>query len=288
MLGSDEIELPFFFSKFGHKWQHFRTEIVEGNTSKHLPRTVAFTVVITSKSYDPERYAAITKVLADAYKGPGGVGNLLTGFLSIFRTGNWEAGSYGKFILADYDVRKAYFASSIKDVIVMFGLEVILLWVAMLLRKKVVVYSDRLSTLLPVVRAAPLFVWHRQNWGLLRPFVTMTDAELADMSGCGAVVAGFTDARIKSRSDLFDILIDIPSQSILVGENSKADFALGSYHKEIALLLTKTAEDAETTDQAIVKTITMKVHLLPSFFFLLSSLSLFIYIFFLYAFGVDV
>jgi len=253
-LGSDEIELSFSFSKFHSKWQHFRTQLITEASNKVLPRTVAFTIVLTSKHFDPERYSAISKVLANKYAETGETISILTGFLSIFRSGN-----FGKFVLSDFsDQRKAFFAYSIKEVIKMFGLEVILLWVAMLLKKRVVVYSDRLSALMNVVRTTPLFVWHRQNWGLLRPYVTVSDVELNDLKQCGTFVAGFTDQQIKTNEQLYDVFVDIPSQSITVADHAKGDFVLGSYHKEIAMLLTKSAENDEQTDQQLVKAITQK------------------------------
>ncbi len=57
--------------------------------------------------------------------------------------------------------------------------------------------------------ALPLFVLHRMDWSLLRPLVTFDNAEeVADLKAAGVYVAGFLDAKIRSREDLFDILID--------------------------------------------------------------------------------
>lgn len=39
------------------------------------------------------------------------------------------------------------------------------------MKKRVAVYSERLPHVLRVIRALPLFAFHRQDWDVLRPFV---------------------------------------------------------------------------------------------------------------------
>lgn len=68
------------------------------------------------------------------------------------------------------------------DVTKLFGPEMVLLWSALLMKKRVVVYSEKLTVLLRVIRALPLLVSYRQNWSILRPLVTLQgDLEIADL-----------------------------------------------------------------------------------------------------------
>ena len=39
------------------------------------------------------------------------------------------------------------------------------------MKKRVAVYSDRIGHVLRVIRALPLFSFHRQDWDVLRPYV---------------------------------------------------------------------------------------------------------------------
>jgi hypothetical protein len=113
-------------------------------------------------------YGSLAKVFADAYKKTGSPIAVLQCFLRALTSGSvltWNR--------EDYPARNALIATSIKDIIRLFGIEIILLWAALMMKKRVVVYCDRISTLLRVIRAFPLFIWHRRDWDLLRPFVNV-------------------------------------------------------------------------------------------------------------------
>lgn len=53
-----------------------------------------------------------------------------------------------------------------------------------------------------------MFVWHRQNWNVVFPHVELTGMELADLTSHGTYVAGFTDASIEARTELYDLFIN--------------------------------------------------------------------------------
>ena len=39
--------------------------------------------------------------------------------------------------------------------------------------------------LLRITRAFPIFVWHRQDWSVLRPYMTMADSEVDELRTAG-------------------------------------------------------------------------------------------------------
>ena len=57
-------------------------------------------------------------------------------------------------------------------------------------------------------RTLPLFVWHRQNWNIVFPHVELTERELANLTSHGSYVAGFTDATIEARTELYDLFVN--------------------------------------------------------------------------------
>ena len=57
-------------------------------------------------------------------------------------------------------------------------------------------------------RAIPLFVWHRQNWNVVYPHVTLDrETEMAELNKLGTYVAGFLDPAVQARTDLYDLFV---------------------------------------------------------------------------------
>ena len=73
--------------------------------------------------------------------------SVLQGFLKVLTTG-----TLADFNKVDFPEAQSYIATSIKDVIRLFGMEIILLWAALMMKKRVVVFGDKLTTLLRVIR----------------------------------------------------------------------------------------------------------------------------------------
>ena len=57
-------------------------------------------------------------------------------------------------------------------------------------------------------RTLPLLVWHRQNWNVVYPNVDLNELELSDLVTHSTYIAGFTDAAVEGRSDLYDLFIN--------------------------------------------------------------------------------
>ena len=112
-----------------------------------------------------------------------------------------------------------------------FGVQVVLLWTGMLLKKRIVVYSSKLVESQKLLRVLPLLVSHRENWNLLRPYCTGDDAELSELEGvyCAALAQP-----LDSRQDLWDIYVDIPALSITVADHARKDLTMTSVHKDLA------------------------------------------------------
>ena len=95
------------------------------------------------------------------------------------------------------------------------------------------------------------------DWGVLRPLVRLEEeAELGDLRSAGVYVAGFTDAAVKSRENLYDLLVDLDESKLKVPEHAKGAMALSSLHKGVAETLVRGAQG--DTEQGLIKDITLK------------------------------
>ena len=82
----------------------------------------------------------------------GNASHVVESFLSVFTRGVCRNPNGDQFQVKSFDVRKAYIASPIKDVINMFGVETILIYTALLLKKRVAVFHPDLLPLLKFTR----------------------------------------------------------------------------------------------------------------------------------------
>jgi len=265
--------VPFTFSKFNNQWIYIVSSPVEHeeepteeeeedksiavDTGKEysgpLGRVEAFSICMLCKDYNPEMYATLSKLFVEVYKKTGTPISVLQGFLRVL-----TMGKVGDFDKEDFPARDALLATSIKDIIKIFGIEIILLWNALMMRKRVAVYCDRSSTLLRVIRAIPLFIWHRRDWDMLHPFVIMEENQIAELEKARVYCAGFTDPEIKNRTNLYDVLIDLNERTISVSEHAKGDFRMGSFHKDLGEFLVECSEDEEMSNLDIIKELAIK------------------------------
>jgi hypothetical protein len=82
----------------------------------------------------------------------------------------FSTGSFKEFENKNFDPRLAKIGQ-INSIINLFPDECSLLWASVLLKKRIIVYSENIHELLSFINALPIFAWSRQNWDILRPVV---------------------------------------------------------------------------------------------------------------------
>jgi hypothetical protein len=206
---------------------------------------------VIASVFNPEKFQALLKVLTAQFLEASSPVPIMQSYLSVFTTG--KAGS---FVDAEYDSRRAL-VSQVKKVFETFGLEAVVIWVAMLCKKRIFVYSDKLAELQVFIRTFPAMgAWHRQNFDLLRPFVTLSEVELKDLSGAGVYVAGFTDPDAQNKREFYDLFLNLQSKSFVIPDHAKDSFILTKFHKTTAEGFLKVCESS--TDQQVIKEIALK------------------------------
>ncbi|KAK6293422.1 hypothetical protein J4Q44_G00357480 [Coregonus suidteri] len=246
----------FVFGQFCRTWYYISTVEVQEPTA--LKKATHFSIVVTAKDFNPEKYAAFSRVLCRMYIKHGSPVKMMEGYIAVLTKGICQSDENGSFLIKDYDVRKAYLAGSVKDVVSQFGMETIILYTALMLKKRVVVHHPRVEALLEFTRALPALTWHRKDWSILYPYVHLTNSELENLRTCTGYVAGFVDPEVSNRSDLFDVYVNLPDSEITVSQSAKEAMAMGKLHKDIGLVIVQSAEDPDRTDGQVIKDISIK------------------------------
>ncbi|XP_067035594.1 DENN domain-containing protein 10-like [Acropora muricata] len=251
----DEI-VPFCFGQFDRQWFYIYTSEVKNSDALSKVTYVALTLV--AKDFCPEKYKDLCKIMINKFNKSGDASSMLELYLSVITKGSCSNGVDESLVVEDFDPRMSYVTSPISDVINIFGVETILIYTALLLKKKVVVYSPKIDTLLEISRALPQLVWHRQNWSILYPYVHLEDEELEKLSSCVTYIAGFTDASVESKTELYDLFVNVAAGEISISPEAKETFQMGKIHKEIAMFMVEAAKNEEYDDQRLVKELSNK------------------------------
>ncbi|KAM4730356.1 DENN domain-containing protein 10 [Anableps anableps] len=246
----------FVFGQFSRTWYYITTAEVQEPTA--LSKVTHFSIAVTAKDFNPEKYAALSRILCRMYVKHGSPVKMMEAYIAVLTKGICQNDENGSFFIKDYDVRKAYLAGSVKDVVSQFGMETIILYTALMLKKRIVVHHPRVEALLEFSRVLPALAWHRKDWSVLHPYVHLTDAELEDLKKCPGYIAGFVDPEVSNRLDLFDVFVNLPDSVITVSQGAKEAMAMGKLHKDIAQVIVQSAEDAERSDSQVIKDVSIK------------------------------
>ncbi|XP_060599901.1 DENN domain-containing protein 10-like [Ruditapes philippinarum] len=255
---SSEHIVDFLYSQLGRQWYYIYTHKVEDRDN--LPKVTAFSVILLSKDFNPEKYEALCQILCQRYCKTGSPTSILEVYLAVVTKGKCNSEENGKFSTQDYQIKHAYANSNLAGVIEMFGVETILIYTALLLKKRIAVYfpPHSIKDLLQFTRSLPAFIWHRQNWNIVHPYVELIEEEIDQLKTNTHYVAGFTDATIESRSDLYDVFVNGTAGQISVAPHAKDALAMGKLHKDIAMFMVKLIEDTDINQQQVIKDVATK------------------------------
>ncbi|KAM9611768.1 DENN domain-containing protein 10 isoform 4-T8 [Morphnus guianensis] len=255
---TDENKLlhTFVFGQYKRSWFYITT--VEVQDSPALKKVTHFSIVLMAKDFNPEKYAAFTRILCRIYLKHGSPVKMMESYIAVLTKGICQSEENGSFLSKDFDARKAYLAGSIKDIVSQFGMETVILYTALMLKKRIVVYHPRIEAIQEFTRTLPALVWHRQDWSILHSYVHLNEEEVEALKACTGYIAGFTDSEVNSRPDLYDVYVNLADSEITISPVVKEAMTMGKLHKEIGQLIVQSAEDPDKSDSQVIKDISLK------------------------------
>jgi hypothetical protein len=161
------------FSRIGSTW-HYGFSSSQGLPSSTLPNTSAFSVIVLSKAYCPDKFTALAGTLASIYASSGSPPKVVEAWLLAFVKNSIPASLVPSVEVARKAGGSASWSSSafdhsdavskpagLRDLLAAVGVESILLWTALLLKKRVAVYGDSFAAVAFAVALLPHLVSHR-------------------------------------------------------------------------------------------------------------------------------
>ncbi|GFR01467.1 DENN domain-containing protein 10 [Trichonephila clavata] len=248
------------FCYYHHQQSWFYLHLTDVFEHPTLLKVKQFVLVLQTRDFNPERYENFSHILSKTYSKTGNPASMLQLYLSVLVRGSCSTEDNGTFKIKHFDQIATFLCVPAKDVVKIFGLETILIYTALLLKKRIVVYHHRLDSLLWFVRALPAFMWHRQDWSIIYPYMQLTNVEISELLSLQTYIAGFRDAAVEGRTELYDVFVNLPAIEITVAAHAKEMFAMTKTHKEIAVFMTRQAENMDLNDTLFIKEVANKTN----------------------------
>ncbi|XP_014483040.1 PREDICTED: protein FAM45A-like [Dinoponera quadriceps] len=246
----------FVCARHGHDW--FYIHCSEVFDSDKLPKVKQFALVLFAKDFNPQKYEVLSRVLSKMYCKTGKPTEILQLYLSVFTKGSCSTQENGTFVSDDFNTHRFAANTNVRELIKTFELETILIYTALLLKRRIVIYHHSLEQLLKWIKTFPTLMRHRKVTDNLFPWVDLVNDEITELKRYSYYVAGCSNSSISSRTDLYDLLVNIPAREITVASHAKESLTMTKTHKEIALFMVQLCENQNYTEAQIISEISDK------------------------------
>lgn len=262
---------PFTYCRNKDEWIYINFTDVFVETDKLNNSLKCFALVLVARDLNPEKYSTLGRILSKCYCKTGTPVELVKLYLSVYTTGSCSTQENGIFVLRDFDNMINNNGTKIKELINLFGLEIILLYTSILLKKRVAIYHHSEEILLKWMPSICALMLHRDPISFLFPTMSLSTTDINELKVNIYYVAGFKDSTICSKPELYDLLVNLPASEISIMPHAKESLTMTKIHKDIAMYMVQLAENTSQTESQVIKEITNKTNQLLNYLRSLSS-----------------
>jgi len=247
----EENTNSFLVGRCGRMFQYLRWSDQSINRD-----VVNFGVCVFSNDFNPQFYHNYVNLLCDIYAASKRPVPLLQTYLDLTVNGSCEGLSR-----ADFDGRRALVQPleestiTVVDIIEELGADWILLWSALMFKKKICVVHENPSVLMEIVPSLIQLVWHRRSElvKMIHPIVGQGKIEALHLSKSIYFIAGYTEKTLAKQN--YDVILDMNSRSIELAKHCSNDFNLCKFQKEIAQNVLTSITESRPQVQGFIKLI---------------------------------
>ena len=140
--------------------------------------------VIFSKEFHPQKYEVLSRVLSKTYCKTGSPVEVFKIYLAVYTEGSCTFAENGSFFSDNFNNHFSGSNTNVKELINTFELETILIYTALLLKKRIVVYHYSVEQLLKWIQTFPALMTHHHVSSFLYPWVDLVQDELMELKVC--------------------------------------------------------------------------------------------------------
>ena len=215
---------------------------------------------IAVKYFHPQKYTSLLKVLFGQYILNHDPTKLLAAYLSIHATGKFSNTS--DFIFSDQTdnhtfhefqlnvfnnndlISPSIVYATIEDIAMKFGEDIIVIWNAIVLKKRIIVYSDSIKLLQDVIPTLIFMVKHRNNFDIMRPIISTAPIFLTDLTSAGVYIAGTIESStLRHYEDICDIMISLVEMKVNIMNHALCGMKMCNIHKELSIQIDEIISD---------------------------------------------
>lgn len=213
--------------------------------------------LITTSSYNRVKYENVLKLLLELYMESGNPTKMVEAVMNFQAKGSFQSLNLKSFEFIPTSV------GSMLEVVKDYGMDMIVLYNAILLKKRVLVIGDEQRQVMTVLETLPQFAVHRKDAydQSLRPIVLSNSVHLEDLSQAGYWIASMSEssyANVNMDKVRPDVTVNLSDKRITVAPYALNSMKLCDHHRTVSSELVQQAEQDQCTSAELIKTLSLR------------------------------
>lgn len=215
--------------------------------------------LITTCSYNRVKYEAVLNLLLDLYMNSGNPTKMVDAVMNFQAKGSFQNVNLKSYTFNPRDGS----VGSLLETCLDYGMDVVVMYNAVLLKKRVLVVGDDQRQVMTLLETLPLFAMHRvmEYDQCLRPTVLNNATHLEDLAQAGYWIAGVSEstyANINTTELKPDVTVNVGEKRISVAPHALNAMKLCGHHRVLSTELAHLAEQEGASNAELISLVDEK------------------------------